>query len=203
MNTAKVKKATKRNSKEIHNLTVTNRTLINANWQKLIAGNYIMDKKVDKPTEENDKPHYTGTFRRSRKKKNMSLQTSGLQNNLENLKVRENKVEDHDKNISEHNSENDISKSNNNIDDKKDKLTKFIAMDCEMVGIGFEGRDNMLARISLVNKFGDCIYDKFVKPREEVIDYRTSVSGVRKEDLLNGTDFVVVQKEVKIINMST
>lgn len=69
-------------------------------------------------------------------------------------------------------------------------------MDCEMVGIGYNGSDHMLARVSIVNKFGDCIYDKFVKAREEVKDYRTDVSGVRKEDLLNGEEFTVVQKEV-------
>ncbi|KAJ0169588.1 hypothetical protein K1T71_014773 [Dendrolimus kikuchii] len=61
---------------------------------------------------------------------------------------------------------------------------------------GYDAADHMLARVSIVNKFGDCIYDKFVKPREEVKDYRTEVSGVRREDLLNGEDFTVVQKEV-------
>lgn len=62
--------------------------------------------------------------------------------------------------------------------------------------LGYDASDHMLARVSIVNKFGDCIYDKFVKPREEVKDYRTEVSGVRREDLLNGEEFVVVQKEV-------
>lgn len=83
------------------------------------------------------------------------------------------------------------------IERKKDTITKFLAMDCEMVGIGYDGKDNMLGRISIVNKFGDCIYDKFVKAREKVIDYRTEVSGIRKEDLLNGEEFVIVQKEVR------
>ncbi|OWR47251.1 RNA exonuclease 4 [Danaus plexippus plexippus] len=69
-------------------------------------------------------------------------------------------------------------------------------MDCEMVGVGYEGNDHMIARVSIVNKFGDCIYDKFVKAREEVVDYRTKVSGIRKEDLLNGEEFATVQKEV-------
>lgn len=72
-------------------------------------------------------------------------------------------------------------------------------MDCEMVGVGTDGKENMLARVSIVNKHGDCIYDKFVAPREEVIDYRTSVSGVRPDDLKNATDFNVVAKEVAAI----
>jgi len=77
-----------------------------------------------------------------------------------------------------------------------DGLTKCIAMDCEMVGVGETGQDSILARISLVNQFGKCVYDKFVKPTEEVVDYRTWVSGVRPSDLENAEDFKTVQKEV-------
>ncbi|XP_076815860.1 RNA exonuclease 4-like [Clavelina lepadiformis] len=78
-------------------------------------------------------------------------------------------------------------------------LTKVIAMDCEMVGVGEGGRESVLARVSLVNQFGKCIYDKFVKAREEVTDYRTFVSGVRPSDLTNAEDFQIVQKEVAVI----
>ena len=78
-------------------------------------------------------------------------------------------------------------------------LTKVIAMDCEMVGIGNDGQDSMIARVSIVNKHGVCLYDKYVKPTEEVTDYRTTVSGIRPQNLKNGTDFKVVQKEVSEI----
>ncbi|XP_011298283.1 RNA exonuclease 4 [Fopius arisanus] len=74
-------------------------------------------------------------------------------------------------------------------------LTKHVAMDCEMVGIG-DGTESMLARVSIVNRHGACIYDKYVKPRETVQDYRTPVSGIRPHHLQNGEDFHVVQKEV-------
>lgn len=74
-------------------------------------------------------------------------------------------------------------------------LTKQIAIDCEMVGIG-DGIESMLARVSIVNRYGSCIYDKYVKPRETVRDYRTAVSGIRPQDLQNGEDFTVVQNEV-------
>lgn len=73
--------------------------------------------------------------------------------------------------------------------------TKVIAIDCEMVGID-TGKDNMLARVSLVNKYGNCIYDKYVLPSEPVVDYRTPVSGVRPKDLRNGESFETVQREV-------
>ncbi|XP_037087305.1 RNA exonuclease 4-like [Pollicipes pollicipes] len=72
----------------------------------------------------------------------------------------------------------------------------YIAMDCEMVGVGHSGQENMLARVSIVNSLCQPIYDKFVKPMERVTDYRTSVSGVRPKDLVNGESFEVVQKEV-------
>lgn len=63
-----------------------------------------------------------------------------------------------------------------------------------MVGVGEDGRDSILARVSIVNVMGDCIYDKYVKPREPVTDYRTFVSGIREEDLVDGEDFEVVQR---------
>ena len=67
--------------------------------------------------------------------------------------------------------------------------TKIIGIDCEMVGVGHGGKDSVLARVSLVNHFGHCIYDKFVKPREKVTDYRTAVSGIRPKDIENGEHF--------------
>lgn len=65
-------------------------------------------------------------------------------------------------------------------------MTKTVAMDCEMVGVGSGGQDSILARVSIVNQYGHCIYDKFVSPTENVVDYRTSVSGVRPADIAKG-----------------
>jgi len=65
-------------------------------------------------------------------------------------------------------------------------------MDCEMVGVGDDGKESILARVSIVNQFGCCVYDKFVRPTERVTDYRTKVSGVRRTDLTNGILAVVV-----------
>ncbi|XP_015500336.2 RNA exonuclease 4 [Parus major] len=77
-----------------------------------------------------------------------------------------------------------------------DGLTRAVAMDCEMVGVGPKGEDSILARVSIVNQFGKCVYDKYVKPTEKVTDYRTAVSGIRPQNLNTGEDFKVVQKEV-------
>lgn len=75
-------------------------------------------------------------------------------------------------------------------------LTKAVAMDCEMVGVGDKGEQSIIARVSIVNQFGHCLYDKYVKPTEKVTDYRTAVSGIRPQDIENGEDFKKVQYEV-------
>ncbi|XP_036936499.1 RNA exonuclease 4 [Acanthopagrus latus] len=75
-------------------------------------------------------------------------------------------------------------------------LTRAVAIDCEMVGVGPNGEDSLLARVSLVNHFGKCIYDKYVKPTEKVTDYRTEFSGIRPEDIKDGEDVRTVQREV-------
>ena len=62
----------------------------------------------------------------------------------------------------------------------------MIGIDCEMVGTGLHGEDSILARVSLVNHFGHCVYDKFVRPTDVVTDYRTKVSGIRPQDIKNG-----------------
>lgn len=66
-------------------------------------------------------------------------------------------------------------------------MTRAVAIDCEMVGIGVTGKSSMLARVSLVNERGECLYDTFVKPKDYVTDLRTHVSGVRFKDILAGT----------------
>jgi len=69
------------------------------------------------------------------------------------------------------------------------RLTKAVCIDCEMVGIGELGADNMVARVSIVNQLGQCLYDKYVLPNEPVVDYRTAVSGVTEQHLQHGLNF--------------
>ncbi|XP_039253842.2 RNA exonuclease 4-like [Styela clava] len=75
-------------------------------------------------------------------------------------------------------------------------LTKAVGIDCEMVGTGFKGSSSILARVSIVNQYGKCIYDKHVKAQGKVTDYRTWVSGIRPSDLKGAEDFGTVQREV-------
>ncbi len=79
------------------------------------------------------------------------------------------------------------------------RLTRAVAIDCEMVGVGENGYDSILARVSIVNQYGECLYDKYVIPTETVTDFRTQVSGIRPEHLKkqnNAVPFKTVQQEV-------
>ncbi|VDN42893.1 unnamed protein product, partial [Gongylonema pulchrum] len=78
-------------------------------------------------------------------------------------------------------------------------ITKEVALDCEFVAKGSLQLENMLARVSIVNSDLECLYDEYVKPQEEVTNYRTHVSGIRPKDIENGKDFHKVQKEVQEI----
>ena len=62
--------------------------------------------------------------------------------------------------------------------------SRYVALDCEMVETST--CRSALARVSIVNYFGNVILDTHVKVEDEVTDYRTSVSGVTAEDLNSG-----------------
>ena len=59
----------------------------------------------------------------------------------------------------------------------------YIAMDCEMVGIGQRGNTSSVARVTLVGWNGETLFDEFIRQDREVTDYRTFVSGITSEDL--------------------
>lgn len=74
---------------------------------------------------------------------------------------------------------------------------KYIAIDCEMVGVGPNpDTSSVLARISLVDYYGNQVYDSFVLPKEKVTDYRTFVSGVTPQLLRSARTLEVVQQDV-------
>lgn len=78
---------------------------------------------------------------------------------------------------------------------KKTLPGKFIAIDCEFVGVGPEGKESALARVSIVNFYGYTLYDHFVKPREKVTDWRTWVSGVTPKHMKDAITFSQAQKD--------
>ncbi|KTW27338.1 hypothetical protein T552_02321 [Pneumocystis carinii B80] len=82
----------------------------------------------------------------------------------------------------------------------QNRIGRYIALDCEMVQVGPSDRkDRVLARISIVNYYGNVILDTFVKPKERVIDYKTWINGITRSDLENAPSFEEVQKKVSEI----
>ncbi|KAL3476250.1 hypothetical protein BJX99DRAFT_246948 [Aspergillus californicus] len=77
------------------------------------------------------------------------------------------------------------------------ELGRYVAMDCEMVGVGPNpDNDSVLARISIVNYNGEQIYDSYVRPKEMVTDWRTHVSGILPKHMVEARSLELVQKEV-------
>lgn len=75
-------------------------------------------------------------------------------------------------------------------------IGKYLAIDCEMVGVGPGGHESSLARVSIVDFHGNQIYDSYVKQRERVTDWRTPVSGISIKEMRFARDFPEVQQEV-------
>ncbi|XP_066052622.1 apoptosis-enhancing nuclease isoform X4 [Chamaea fasciata] len=73
---------------------------------------------------------------------------------------------------------------------------KYVAIDCEMVGTGPQGRLSELARCSVVSYEGDVIYDKYVQPELPIVDYRTRWSGITKQHMKNAIPFTAAQAEI-------
>lgn len=73
---------------------------------------------------------------------------------------------------------------------------KYIAIDCEMVGVGEGGYAHALARVSIVDFHGRQVYDSYVKPRERVTDWRTKISGIAPKHMAVARDLDEVRATV-------
>ncbi|KAH3666523.1 hypothetical protein OGAPHI_003520 [Ogataea philodendri] len=82
------------------------------------------------------------------------------------------------------------------VSNRQKEIGKFVAMDCEFVGVGEDGVRSVLARVSLVNYHGVTIYDQFVIPTEKVTDWRTAVSGVTRAHMKDAVTFKEAQEKV-------
>ena len=72
---------------------------------------------------------------------------------------------------------------------RSDAQDKCLSMDCEMVGVGPNGKRSALARVSIVDWNLDLVFDTYVQVMDRVTDYRTHVSGIRKKDLKGAMNF--------------
>lgn len=72
-----------------------------------------------------------------------------------------------------------------------------VALACQKVFINPQGNYSaIIAKITVVNYEGQAIYNKFVKPLDPVIDYRTSLTGITAEDLNNGDPYFLVRRDL-------
>ncbi|OAA62920.1 Exonuclease, RNase T/DNA polymerase III [Cordyceps fumosorosea ARSEF 2679] len=76
------------------------------------------------------------------------------------------------------------------------ELGKYVAVDCEMVGVGPGGHASALARVSVVDFHGRQVYDSYVRPTSRVTDWRTPVSGISPRDMRLAREPDDVRREV-------
>ncbi|KAF4462419.1 rna exonuclease 4 [Fusarium albosuccineum] len=76
------------------------------------------------------------------------------------------------------------------------EIGKYLAIDCEMVGVGPGGYESALARVSIVDFHGRQVYDSYVKPKEKVTNWRTAVSGISQKNMRFARDFEEVQTDI-------
>jgi len=77
------------------------------------------------------------------------------------------------------------------------EIGRYVAVDCEMVGVGPNpDKESALARVSVVNYNGDQIYDSYVRPKEQVTDWRTAVSGILPKHMVEARSLEDVQADM-------
>lgn len=144
---------------------------MSSNWQKLQSKLQTTEKTNNK--RKHDELSHSKAFSRNTLDKNVSntanksVENQSDQNNYKTNDVITNMFE-----------------MQKNIPDKI--KAKYVGVDCEMVGIGSSGKCSVLARCCVVDFDGNTLYDRFVRPKEFVTDFRTQYSGVRKQDLRHG-----------------
>ncbi|KAG7355615.1 exonuclease [Nitzschia inconspicua] len=78
-----------------------------------------------------------------------------------------------------------------------EEQARYVALDCEMVGVGYGGRRSSVARVTLVSWDGTILLDEMVRQEEEVTDYRTFVSGITAMDLESSSTYT--QSEIRAL----
>ena len=204
---------------------VTDLQGLSSNWKKLQQQLKSDAKKSSKrsPSHEEELPnakrqrlttssHYSNGSLNARKKSRMGSVWSGSKKDVNSgpltsraLVTKKNEISTSD--IAEgydfswkNKSATDLKKSSEHVNEGLSEAVeagKYIAMDCEMVGVGPNpDKDSALARISIVNYHGQQLYDSFVQTKEAVTDYRTRVSGITPQLLRGARSLEAVQADV-------
>ncbi|ORD94709.1 REXO1 [Enterospora canceri] len=78
---------------------------------------------------------------------------------------------------------------------------RLVGLDCEMIETD---RGQELGRVTIVGQDGRVVYDQFVIPNGNVVDYRTKWSGITETDLKDGIGFKLAQSKVlQIVGSNT
>lgn len=64
---------------------------------------------------------------------------------------------------------------------------QYLALDCEMVGVGPDGQRSSVACVTVIDWHGGIIFHSFIRQTEHVTDYRTFVSGITEKQLQKAT----------------
>lgn len=89
-----------------------------------------------------------------------------------------------------------------NQGNKRGKETQVLALDCERV---LTDKGERLARVSIVNFYGNIVFDTLVKPCNhyqddyKVLDYRESITGILPIDLRDAPTFANIDPIIKKI----
>lgn len=70
-------------------------------------------------------------------------------------------------------------------------------MDCERIETK---KGDRLARISIVNFYGNIVFDTLVKPWAKVTDYREKITGIKAEDLKHAPSYPKIAPIVSPLN---
>jgi RNA exonuclease 4 len=79
--------------------------------------------------------------------------------------------------------------------------SEFLALDCEMVGIGPDGHTSSVARVTLIDWSGETLLDEYIQQTEPVTDYRTHVSGITEEQLQTATCTSLADCQTQVLDL--
>ena len=79
--------------------------------------------------------------------------------------------------------------------------TKILALDCERI---LTKKGDRLARVSIVNFYGNIVFDTLIKPWAKVEDYREWITGIKPNDLKHAPSYPkvapIVSKQIICID---
>jgi RNA exonuclease 4 len=186
-------------------------TNLSSNWKKLQAG-VGASKIVEPPSSAQTSSLHGVKRKRAPSTRDASLSATKAVKKARPLSVLQNrKPKSHRQMSAQQRSEDGESQSlmKKDANTVKDEINaglraveigKYVAIDCEMVGVGPNPeRESALARVSAVNFNGEQIYDSYVLPLEPITDYRTHVSGISAKHMKIARPFKEVQADVASI----